>query len=80
MVLGVQIFFIKDSNDMAAGRSLKGFAVIVLIMEIFFGIIYAFEEGYAQTVSYSDFNGLIATIFLSMLLLVGNSSNIQDLD
>lgn len=60
---------------MAVERSLKGFATIVLIMEIFFSIIYAFEEGYAQTVTYSDFNGLVATIFLCMLLLIGTCIN-----
>ncbi len=57
---------------MATGRSLKGFAIIILIMEVFFAIIYAFEEGYSAKVSYSDFNGLMATVFLCMLLLVGN--------
>ena len=56
---------------MATERSLRGFAVIALVMQIFFGIMYAFAEGYATNVSYSDFNGLIASVFLCMLLLVG---------
>ena len=56
---------------MATKKSLKGFAVIVIVMEIFFAAIYGFEEGYSSNVSYSDFNGLIATVFLCMLLLIG---------
>ena len=56
---------------MATQRSLKSFAVIGIVMQIFFGVIYAFEEGYSHNVSYSDFNGLLATVFLCMLLLVG---------
>ena len=44
-------------------------------MQIFFGIIYAFEEGYASTVTYADFNGLLAAVFLCMLLLIGTSKN-----
>ena len=56
---------------MATERSLRGFAIITLVMQVFFGIIYAFEEGYASTVSYADFNGLLAAVFLCMLLLIG---------
>jgi hypothetical protein len=56
---------------MATERSLRGFALITLVMQVFFGIIYAFEEGYSSSVSYSDFNGLLAAVFLSMLLLIG---------
>jgi hypothetical protein len=62
---------------MAGSRSLKGFAIIVLVMQTFFAIIYGFEEGYNQTVSYSDFNGLLATVFLCMLLLIGTSASTQ---
>lgn len=57
---------------MTAAKSLKGFAVIALIMETFFAIIYAFEEGYSKTVNFADMNGLIVAVFLTMLLLVGN--------
>ena len=64
---------------MAVTRSLRGFAILVLIMQVFFAVIYAFEFGYSQTVSYSDFNGLIATIFLCMLLLIGIIRCIKDL-
>ena len=65
---------------MATVRSLRGFAAITLVMQIFFGIIYAFEEGYSPTVSYADFNGLLAAVFLCMLLLVGICFSTQDLD
>lgn len=61
---------------MATQRSLKGFAVMALVMQVFFAIIYAFEEGYSPVVSYSDFNGLLAAVFLMMLLLVGTPSPI----
>jgi hypothetical protein len=56
---------------MAVDRSLKGFAVIAIVMEIFFAIIYGFHEGYTNNVQYADFNGLIVAIYLVMLLLVG---------
>lgn len=52
-------------------KSLKAFAVIAFVFEIFFAIIYGFEEGFSKTVSYSDMNGLIVAVFLTMLLLVG---------
>ena len=64
---------------MATVRSLRGFAAITLFMQIFFGIIYAFEEGYSPNVSYADFNGLLAAVFLCMLLLVGTPLDTQDL-
>jgi hypothetical protein len=61
---------------MAATRSLRGFAIIVIVMEIFFAIIYAFEQGYSSNVGFSDFNGLVASVFLCMLLLVGTQPSI----
>jgi len=64
---------------MATERSLRGFALITLVMQVFFGIIYAFEEGYSATVSYSDFNGLLAAVFLCMLLLIGIIEMTKDL-
>lgn len=57
---------------MAANKSLKGFAIIAIVFEIFFAIIYGFELGFTKTVSFSDMNGLIVAVFLTMLLLVGN--------
>jgi hypothetical protein len=63
---------------MAPSTSLKGFAVIVLVMEVFFAIIYAFEEGYSSTVTFEDYNGLLTALFLSMLLLIGTQSPTQD--
>ena len=56
---------------MAVDRSLKGFAVIAIVMEIFFAIIYGFHEGYVNTVTYADFNGLLVAVYLTMLLLIG---------
>lgn len=56
---------------MAVDRSLRGFAIIAIVMEIFFAIIYGFEEGYTKDVQYADFNGLMVAVFLVMLLLVG---------
>ena len=64
---------------MATVRSLRGFAAITLFMQIFFGIIYDFEEGYSPIVTFVDFNGLLAAVFLCMLLLVGTSTDTQDL-
>jgi hypothetical protein len=58
---------------MKGNNSLKGFAVIAIVMEVFFAIIYGFHEGYTPTVSYADFNGLIVAIFLIMLLLIGTA-------
>lgn len=56
---------------MAADRSLKGFAIIAIVMEIFFAIIYGFHEGYSPTVNYADINGLFVALYLVMLLLIG---------
>lgn len=56
---------------MAASTSLRAFAIIAMVMEIFFAIIYGFHEGYTKDVQYADFNGLIVAVFLVMLLLVG---------
>jgi hypothetical protein len=56
---------------MNAVRSLKGFAVIAFVMELFFALIYGFEEGFSKTVNFADMNGLIVAVFLTMLLLVG---------
>jgi hypothetical protein len=33
---------------MGVDRSLKGFAIIAIVMEIFFAIIYGFHEGYTK--------------------------------
>jgi hypothetical protein len=59
---------------MAVNRSLKSFAIIAIILEIFFAIIYAFEEGYVAVPTDGDFNGLLSAIYLIMLLLIGKLS------
>ena len=56
---------------MSVNAELKSFAVIAIVMEVFFAIIYGFHQGYAPTVEYADVNGLIVVIYLLMLLLVG---------
>jgi uncharacterized membrane protein len=58
---------------MAVDKSLKSFAIIALVMETFFAIIYGFHEGYPTTVNFSDMNGLLVAVYLIMLLLVGTS-------
>lgn len=70
------IYFIDylTKNQMAVERSLRAFAIIAIIMEIFFAIIYGFHEGYVKDVQYADFNGLLVAVFLVMLLLVGKLS------
>jgi uncharacterized membrane protein len=65
---------------MAVDRSLKSFAVIALVMEVFFAIIYGFHEGYPAQVGYSDMNGLLVAVYLIMLLLVGRCFVTQVLD
>ena len=65
---------------MAVDKSIKAFAVIAIVMEVFFAIIYGFHEGYTKSVNYADANGLIVAIYLVMLLLIGNSNFIQVLD
>lgn len=65
---------------MGVDRSLKGFAIIAIVMEIFFAIIYGFHEGYTLDVQYADFNGLIAAVYLIMLLLIGTYPSTQVLD
>jgi hypothetical protein len=62
---------------MGVDRSLKGFAIIAIVMEIFFAIIYGFHEGYTKDVQYADFNGLIAAVYLVMLLLIGTPHSTQ---
>ena len=59
---------------MNTDKSLKGFVAIAFVFEVFFAIIYGFQEGFSQTVNYADMNGLIVAVFLVMLLLVGNFS------
>lgn len=56
---------------MAVASDLKAFAVVAIVMEVFFAIIYGFHQGYTSTVEFADFNGLIVVIYLLMLLLVG---------
>ena len=58
---------------MAVVGSLRIYAFTAIIMEIFFAVIYAFQQGVVQTSTFADFDGLILTVFLSILLLVGTT-------
>lgn len=56
---------------MGVDLSLKGFAISALILEVFFAIIYSLTQSYSVNLSNADFNGLMVSIFLCFLILIG---------
>lgn len=51
---------------------MKSFAFTVFALEIFFALIYGFRYNFSASTSNNDYNGLFISMFLAILLLVGN--------
>lgn len=59
---------------MGVDGSLKGFAIVALVLQVFFAIIFSLTQSYSANLSALDFNGLIGGIFLCFLILIGKKS------